>query len=241
MQFIFVKKMVMKKVSVFIVLLITSNVLMSQMELLVGRSQPLGGFASKKGFEQTGYAKQGMSFQFSGGAEEGSLSFSYSVFATTNKFDIDAYKSYMSANNVGEKYVRFDVGKYFGFGVTAGPEYLLEVGDKFIIPFKAHVGFHIMMPPLTFKGYYIDPYSSTGELSYDIMGGNWVYEILGLNYRIGSGFGYKLDSDITLMGRIDYNNRFAGGQMRYGTGDVSASYPKKFKNLDICVGLFFNL
>jgi hypothetical protein len=232
----------MRRISISMVLLFCFSVLTyGQLEVLIGRSQPLGGFAAKQGQDQAGFAKQGMSFQFSGGAEEGRLAMSYSLFVTTNKFDVPAYRSYLNANNLGGQYIRFDVGKYFGFGFTFGPEYLIEIGDKFILPLKAHVGFQLMMPPLKFRGYYPDPYSYSGELTYDNMGGNWVYEVLGLNYRLGTGFGYKLDNDITLMCRFDYNNRFAGGQMTYGTGSTYATYPKKFKHLDIAVGLVINL
>jgi hypothetical protein len=234
--------MSLKKIALVVICSFGSTTLgWSQLEVLIGRCQPLGGFAAKQGQDQAGFAKQGMSFQFSGGAEEGRLAMSYSVFVTTNKFDVGAYRSYLNANNLGSKYTRFDVGKYFGFGFTFGPEYLLEVGDNIIIPFKVHAGFQMMMPPLKFKGYYPDPYSYSGELTYDNMGGNWVYQVLGLNYRLGSGFGYKLDDDITLMCRFDYNNRFLGGQMDYGTGNLRATYPKKFKHLDIGIGLFITL
>ncbi len=212
-----------------------------QLEILIGRSQPIGGFANKKSLTQSGFAKQGMSFQFSGGGQQGKLAMSYSVFATSNKFNVEAYKAYLKANSIGTQYVNFDIGKYHSFGMTVGPEYLLEINDKFIVPIKAHVGFHIFLPPLTFKGFYVDPYSYSGELSYDNLGGSWVYEVLGLNYRVGSGFGYKLDGDITLMSRVEYNDRFAGGQMTYGSGNTSATYPKKFKNVDINFGLFINL
>lgn len=231
----------MKKIVVFAFLILGSNALFSQLEILIGRSQPVGGFASKNGMSQTGFAKQGMSFQLTGGAEEGSFAMSYSVFVTTNKFDVDAYKSFLHANNLGTKYTRFEVGKFLGFGMTVGPEYMLEIGDKYIVPLKAHLGFHIMLPPLKFKGYYVDPYSYYGELTSDNLGGNWVYEVLGLNYRLGSGFGYKLDDGITAMFRVDYNNRFAGGQMDYGSGDFYATYPKRFKNLDFGLGLYFAL
>ncbi|HEY1038536.1 MAG TPA: hypothetical protein VGF30_03980 [Bacteroidia bacterium] len=215
----------------------------AQLEIQIGRTQPIGGFAKKTGFDQAGYAKQGTCFQLNAMGEDGDLKMTMSVFAGINKFDLDAYQpQFIEANKAsGKTYTRFEVGKYLNFGFTAGPEYRLQIGEKLVVPIRAHVGFQMMMPPLKFNAYYteLSYFGGPAEESYDNIGGNFVYEVLGLNYRLGSGLGYKLSGGTTLMARVDYNNRFLGGQMTYGNGEARSTYPKKFTNIDFNIGFAF--
>lgn len=232
-------KLSFKKILAVTALLISTGAY-SQIEIQIGRSQPIGGFGKKTGFEQAGYGKQGTCFQLNALGEDGALRMTMSVFAGMNKFDLKAYEpQFMEAmKTTGNNYTRLEVGKYLNFGFTVGPEYRLEIGENIIIPIRAHAGMQIMMPPLKFNAYYTDPYSTDGSETYQNIGGSWVYEVMGLNYRLGSGFGYKMGST-TLMARVDYNNRFLAGQMTYGAGKSASTYPKKFSNIDLNVGLAF--
>ncbi len=233
-------KLSLKKSLALVALLISIGAY-SQIEIQIGRSQPIGGFGKKTGFEQAGYGKQGTCFQLNALGEDGALKMTMSVFAGMNKFDLKKYEpQFIEANKGnGRTYTKLEVGKYLNFGFTVGPEYRLEIGENIIIPIRAHAGMQIMMPPLKFNAYYTEVnYAGQTEESYDNIGGSWVYEVLGLNYRLGSGFGYKMGST-TLMARVDYNNRFLAGQMTYGTGKAASTYPKKFSNIDLNVGFAF--
>lgn len=231
-------KPTIKNLFALIAFLISTSVY-SQLEVMIGRSQPIGGFGKKTGFEQAGYGKQGTCFLMNAMGEDGKLKMTMSVFAAINKFDLKAYEpQFMEANktNTNRAYTKLEVGKYFSFGFALGPEYRLPIGENIIIPIRAHIGTQIMMPPLKFKAYYTDQYD--GSEQFDNIGGSFVYEVLGLNYRLGSGIGYKTGGT-TFMARIDYNNRFLAGQMTYGTGAASSTYPKKFTNIDVNVGIAF--
>ncbi len=236
-------KISLKKLTLLLALLISGSTF-AQLEILIGRSQPIGGFTKKSGFEQAGYGKQGTCFQMNAMSEVGEFKMTLSAYGGLNKFNIDAYKpQFIEANKAnGKAYTRFEVGKYGNFGLNFGPEYIIQVTDKIIVPIRAHVGFHIMMPPLKFKAYYTDQYSiyDSGE-SYDECSGSFVYEVLGLNFKLGTGIGYRLGDNYLLL-RADYSNRFAGfGQMSYGSGDARATYPKKFTSLDFNIGFAFGL